>query len=425
MGSWIHGRIGWLRENGSWPLLVAIVVLATVSTMLIDDEGVARPVTLVAMALLGVALVLGCLFAFPYAGVWRDEAAAWLAAAEAASAAPPRDPAFINDIRTMLISIVVGAFALVTIYLTYVSAQAAAQSAAATEEQQKFDRLSSSADLMGSGNAGIRLVGVASLSKLIDDQGVDPAEGYRALAVFVKDSKSTRWTSAKRAYWDGFVDRDAKLRTGDPPRTGENDLLVGVGSLRKRTPDVQSALSVIASGKHRPPGYRADLRDASLQGVALGHAWLPEALFDGAHLDHLDVRTNDGPYANFAKAEFKGAKLYAAYFHNAELGEAHFDPPHARQITDLRYAQFRGASAVGAHFEGANLGNAVFTSFKARRTILREAHFNSRAELRTNLKGAVFQQVNFDWATLAGVTYDPRTTWPAGFYAPSDRTVLE
>jgi hypothetical protein len=118
MGSWIHGRIGWLRENGSWPLLVAIVVLATVSTMLIDDEGVARPVTLVAMALLGVALVLGCLFAFPYAGVWRDEAAASQAAAEAASAAPPRDPAFINDIRTMLISIVVGAFALVTIYLT-------------------------------------------------------------------------------------------------------------------------------------------------------------------------------------------------------------------------------------------------------------------------------------------------------------------
>ena len=125
---------------------------------------------------------------------------------------------------------------------------------------------------------------------------------------------------------------------------------------------------------------------------------------------------------------------------------------------------------MGAHFEGANLGNAVFASFKARRTILREAHFNSRPELRTNLKGAVFdgadltgasfsgtnlrgasfkgavlsgarfadadlsgahlegavlQQVNFDWATLTGVTYDPRTTWPAGFYAPSDRTVLE
>ena len=70
---------------------------------------------------------------------------------------------------------------------------------------------------MGSDNAGIHLVGVASLSKLIDDEGVDPAEGYRALAVFIKDSKSTHWSKAKRAYWERFVDRDAKLRTGNPP----------------------------------------------------------------------------------------------------------------------------------------------------------------------------------------------------------------
>jgi uncharacterized protein YjbI with pentapeptide repeats len=478
MSEWVQGRIKWLRDRGSVPMLAAIVFLATLSTLLIDDEGLARPVTLVAMAMLGVALVLGCLFAFPYAGIWRDDAAAdeaaakaaAEAAAEAASAAPPRDLAFINDIRTMLISIVVGAFALVTIYLTYVSAQAAAQSAEATEEQQKFDRLSSSADLMDSGNAGIRLVGVASLSKLIDDEGVDPVEGYRALAVFIRDSQSTRWTEDKQEYWERFLDRDATLRTGDPAQTGENDVRVGVGSLRKRTPDVQSALSVIASGRHRPPDYRADFRDTSLQGAALGHAWLPGALFSGAHLDHLDVRTGEGPYANFAKAEFKGAKLYAAYLHNAELGEAHFDPPHARQITDLRYAQFRGASAVGAHFEGADLRNAVFTSFKARPTILREAQFNSRADLHTNLEGAVFdgadltganfsgaklrgasfkgailtgarftdadlseahlegavlRDVSFDWATLGGVTYDPKTVWPAGFYAPADRTVLE
>jgi heme/copper-type cytochrome/quinol oxidase subunit 2 len=120
-------------------------VLATISMLLIDDEGVARPVTLVAMALLGVALVLGCLFAFPYAGVWRHDHADGEAAAETTGAAPKQDPAFINDIRTMLISIVVGVFALVTIYLTYVSAQAAAQSAEATGEQQKFDRLSTSA----------------------------------------------------------------------------------------------------------------------------------------------------------------------------------------------------------------------------------------------------------------------------------------
>jgi uncharacterized protein YjbI with pentapeptide repeats len=462
--------VDWLRERGSWPLLAAIIFLSTVTGLLIDDNGVARPVTLLALALLAVALVLGCLFAFPYAGVWQDAAPGEAAAEAASTAALPRDPAFINDIRTMLISIVVGVFALVTIYLTYVSAKAAADSAQATKEQQRFDRLSSSAELLGDNNAGIRLVGVASLSKLIDDQGVDPAFGYRALAVFVHDSKSIKWNKDKQRYWNRFLARDFKLRSGDPAATGENDLRVGVGSLRKRAPDVQSALSVVGSGNQRPSGYRADFRDVNLQGATLGHAWLPGALFDGARLDHLDVRTGSGPYANFAKAEFKGAKLYAAYLHNAELGEAHFDPPHARQITDLRYAQFNGASAVGAHFEGADLGHAHFTASTARSTVLREAHFNSRPGLTTNLAGAVFDgadltgadfsetnlqgasfksailtgarftdadltgahvegatltKVNFDRATTTGVTYNPETSWPAGFYAPPDRTVLE
>jgi hypothetical protein len=37
----------------------------------------------------------------------------------------------------------------------------------------------------------------------------------------------------------------------------------------------------------------------------------------------------------------------------------------------------------------------------------------------------MLQEVNFDRATLTGATYDPRTTWPAGFYAPPDQTVIE
>jgi uncharacterized protein YjbI with pentapeptide repeats len=469
MSTRIHDGIDWLRERGSWPLLTAIIFLTTVATLLIDDEGMARPVTLVAIALLGVALVLGCLFAFPYAGVWHDHPpgrqerspAAQPAAEAPARRAREQDPTFINEIRTMLISIVVGVFALVTIYLTYVSAQSAAQSAKATEEQQKFDRLSSSSQLMDSENAGVRLIGVATLRKLIDDRGVDRIEGYQALAVYVRDR--SEWDGDKREYWKAFLVRDAKLRAKGG--TAENDVHAGVGSLRKRDPDVQSALSVVAASQADLPGYRADFRDADLQGVELGHARLRGALFSGAHLDHLDTRTGAPPYADFTEAEFKGAKLYGAYFHNAELAGAHFDPPHARQVTDLRYAQFRGASAVDAHFERADLRTAVFTPTRARRTIFQKAHFNGAelqeavfdgadltgadftgAELRgasfkgailtgarftdadlhgAHLEGAMLRDVNFDRATLQDVTYDPRTTWPAGFYAPSDRTVLE
>jgi len=199
-------------------------------------------------------------------------------------------------------------------------------------------------------------------------------------------------------------------------------------------PDIQAALSAAASSRPDLPGYRADFGDADLQGAALGHARLPRALFNGAHLDHLDVRTGEGPYANFAQAEFKGAKLYGAYLHNAELGGAHFDSPDGRQMTDLRYAQFRGASGVDAHFEGADLRNAVFTRSNVRRTVFRGAQFD-RADLRgavfdgADLTGADFSEAklagaSFKGAILTGArfidaTFDASTTWPQGFQPPA------
>jgi uncharacterized protein YjbI with pentapeptide repeats len=439
--AWIRWGIGWLQRSGSFPLLVIIIVSAAVSITLIDDGGAARPMTVVSMAVLGIALVLGCLFAFPYAGIWHDDhhagSAQTTGVAEPAVARPTAEEhrKFVNDLRTMLISIVVGAFALVTIYLTYVSAQAAARSADASEKQQRSDQLTSAGDLLNSGNAGVRLIGVATLSRLIEGGDVEAVDGYRWLAAYVRDRSV--WTPKKRAVWARLTEREG--------RVAENHPRVGVGSLRKRAPDVQSALSVVGAGKKPAPGLRVDFRDADLQGAALGHARLPRALFSGAHLDYLDTRTGEGPYATFAEAEFKGATLYGAYFHNAELGGAHFETPHKSQVTDLRYAEFRGASAVDAHFEGADLRGAVFTPTKVRETVLQRARFNG-ADLRgavfdgadlteadfsearlegASFKGANLTAVNFDLADLKGAIYDQGTTWPAGFYAPPDRTVLE
>ena len=124
MNTRVYTTIRWLQRSGSLPLLVTIVASALVSVALIDDGGAARPVTIVSMAVLGIALVLGCLFAFPYAGIWHDDHHAGSAqtadVAEPAVARPTAEDhrKFVNELRTMLISIVVGAFALVTIYLT-------------------------------------------------------------------------------------------------------------------------------------------------------------------------------------------------------------------------------------------------------------------------------------------------------------------
>jgi uncharacterized protein YjbI with pentapeptide repeats len=427
MSARIHKGIEWLRYHGSWPLLAAIIFLATVSALLIDDEGIARPVTLVALALLGIALVLGCLFAFPYAGVWRDEGhpgrgtrpeVARPAEASAAEPAKEQDHAFINDIRTMLISIVVGVFALVTIYLTYVSAHAAAQSADASERQQRFDRLASAGDLMNSGNAGVRQIGIITLRKLIEDPEVgratpvvEPAEGYRALATYVRDKSP--WDSDKREQW-------RRLSAG-APRAAEEHSRVGVGSLRKRAADVQSALSVVGSSKQRPSGFRADFRDADLQGAELGHARLDQALFSGAHLDYLDTRTGAGPYASFVEAEFKGASMYGAYFNNADLTEANFDTPvggdgklRERQRTDLRYAHFRGVKAQGASFKAANLRGANFTNTK-QKTDLRGADFTGAILTGANFQGADLTDADFRQAEIDGVVWDDANLTGAKF----------
>ena len=168
---------------------------------------------------------------------------------------------------------------------------------------------------MNSENTGVRLIGVATMSKLIDDEGVEAVDGYRSLAAYVHDRSP--WTPEKRAVWAGLTKREG--------RVAENHPRVGVGSLRKRAPDVQSALSVVGAGKKAAPGLRVDFRDVDLQGAALGHARLPGALFSGAHLDYLDTRTGEGPYATFAGAEFREARLEGTSFKGANLSAVNFD----------------------------------------------------------------------------------------------------
>jgi hypothetical protein len=129
------------------------------------------------------------------------------------------------------------------------------------------------------------------MSRLIDDNGIDPVDAYRSLAAYVRDRSV--WTPEKRAVWARLTGREGRVAENHP-------------------------------------------------------------------------RTGEGPYATFAEAEFKGATLYGASFHNAELGGAHFETPHKSQVTD-----------------------------------------------RT--------AVNFDLADLKGAIDDQGTTWLAGFYAPPDR----
>jgi uncharacterized protein YjbI with pentapeptide repeats len=443
----------WLREKGSAPLLAAIIGLTVVSVLFVAvGQGVFGALAYLSMALLGIALVLGCLFAFPYAGIWKTEVESAGKVAKPVDGKEPSqesDSDYVNDLRTMLISTVVGAVGLVTILLTYESAKAAADSAKSanlqavqTQKQQANERVTSAGQLMESKNPGIRAIGINTyrgvIRELIRDRSITEAEGYGPLASYVK-SRSP-WTKDKKQRW-------AVLRT-QVGRKAEDDAQVGVGSLRKRAPDVQAALNVLSEHKER--AFRADLRDADLQGAALGKAWLPGAIFSGAHLDYMDCRVGEGPYANFQGADFQGAAMYGAYLDNADLTKAVFNTPapggklRTSQITDLRDAEFKGAILVEANFTAANLKSALFGPSKVRATNLTGADF-TRANLngadftganlngadftgaklnKAKLQGADLRNAKLDDADLKGALYDRDTRWPSGYYFDPDQTVI-
>jgi uncharacterized protein YjbI with pentapeptide repeats len=437
----------WLRERGSAPLLAAIIVLVILSALLVaTGEGYFGALAYLSMALLGVALVLGCLFAFPYAGIWKSEGEK---PPDGRQRSPESDSDYVNDLRTMLISTVVGAVGLVTILLTYESAKAAADSAKSasvqaeqSQKQQASERVKSAGELMASNNPGIRTIGINTyrgvIRELIRDGTLTEREGYGPLTAYVRFHSP--WTKDKKQRWASL-----KQHVG---RREEEDPRVGVGSLHKRTPDVQAALNVLSEHKQRT--FRVDLRDADLQGAAFGKASLPEAIFSGAHLDYMDCRVGAPPYANFRGADFQGATLYGAYFHNVDLTGAVLNTPapggklRTSQTTDLRDAEFKGATLDEADFTAANLDGARFDPSNVRRTNLSKATFIGaslvgarfdKANLTgvdftgaklngANLQGADLTDAKLDGADLKGALYDPNTRWPAGYYVEPDKTVI-
>lgn len=110
----------WLQpRNRSRELLLLIIGLGVAAFILRNAQGPARVATVATIAVLGAALALGCLLVFPSADIWKVDAAG---------------SEVVNGVRNVLISAVVGAFGLITLFLTYESAQASRASAQAASQ---------------------------------------------------------------------------------------------------------------------------------------------------------------------------------------------------------------------------------------------------------------------------------------------------
>ena len=390
-------------ERSSRYLLAALGVLTVLTVWFMADKDLNK-YAFATIPLLGVVIVLGCLFAFPHASVWE--------------AGDPPNPQFVNDIRTMLVSTVVGALTLSTLYLTYQSTRAAADSAEIARKSLESDQISGVGNLLGHHDAVVRATGVVALRTMMGKGDFDRTEGYRLLAAQVRTY--SKWTGKKKQRWLGMTD--------DQRRASKASAQFGEGSLRKRAYDVQVALSALSQGSKNelPPlqngrPYRADLRDADLQGAEFGLAQLQRAIFSGAHLDYMDCRTGDG-HAHFQGADFQGASLYGAWLTRADLSRAVLNTPEEadgsrrlEQITNLRDANLDDAVLVDTDFQGADL-----TGASLRRANLTNAKLNTprnrvtgrRVEPITRLTGTRLQGANLTAANLEAA--DLSDAWLAG-----------
>jgi uncharacterized protein YjbI with pentapeptide repeats len=399
----------WLKpRNRSVELLGIIGALGFAAFLLRDAEGFTRVAIVPVILALGLALALGCLIVFPSANIWKTDG----------------DQAHVetvNDVRNVLISAVVAGFGLVTLFLTYEAAQASQISAKIAADQAVSSSLSDAGSLMGHENKGIRIAGIYALAQLMEDGKITQQQTFRVLTSYI------RWESP----WFGEASK-AWERMRDPDRVAAwSSATIGRGSLKKRAPDVQAALDLLASKSkiQMPNGnskvdFRADLRDANLQGAALGPGYLENAIFNGAHLDYLDSGVKEGQaHADLRKADFRGASLFHAILSDVNLSGAMFQAPinedgspRPGQPTDLRYADLQRANLTETQFVGTNLQDADLKG-----AVIKKTNFTHAILTGTNLKGVDLRDsIGLELADLRGVISDSTTQWPAGVSVPQE-----
>jgi hypothetical protein len=339
-----------------------LVLLGALAVSAIGGLVVWRGPDAAGFAVMGVGigiLLTGCLFVFPMAFL------------EGVSGSDHERLTNANEIRTILIEALVGLAILAGAVVTWQQLQSNATLLKLTQDQQVTERYRESVSQLGQDDVVVRLGGIYSLQRLAADSRLDQRSIYRVLADFIR----------MRSPWPPRPPTD-KMR----PTRSINPM--EIDSLRKRSPDIQQALSVISDPKRVVP-FRPLLVDVDLRGALLGSADLNEADLRNAHLDFADARVNPAArQLTLHKADLRDATLTHAQLQDADLTEA----------------KLQGADLTEAKLEGADLRNAFLDGAVLCRANLRDVPGDKRVG-----------DAKVDGASFRGAVYDDKTTFPNGF----------
>ena len=318
-----------------------------------------------------------------------------------------------NEARKTLTEIILAAFGLTVLFLTWWRLLANDRNVRIIEQGHITDRYTKAIDQLGKledgkPNIEVRLGGIYALEKLASDSPRDHWAIMEVLSAYVR--RNAPWVP------EDNETHSAARAPQDSPRTDIQAILTVLSRRRRIRKMEQGQLNLAKCdlrGAHLVEAQLdgADLSGAHLEGADLRGAHLERAQLREAHLGRAQLRQAQLEGANLVEARLdgvdlsgarlEGADLLGAHLERAQLAEAQLEGANLLgahlERAQLRGARLEGANLCGAHLEGAYLVEAYLEGVD-----LSGAHLEGADLLRAQLNRACLVEARLEGADLLG-----------------------
>ncbi|GHD33564.1 hypothetical protein GCM10010313_79330 [Streptomyces violarus] len=308
-----------------------------------------------------------------------------------------------------------GLAALGALLFTWMQVGQASKELRISEHGQITSRFNAAVGNLGSQSLDIRLGGIYSLQRIMQDSARDHPTVVSVLAAFAQRHAGSSADSLKEPDVIPTVDPNARsnadsLKEAPDPEeipTPEADVRAAIAALAHRRPDRDRG-TVIDLSKTDLRGLRfterapiklpgVDLTEADLRAASLIGADLHKATLYKAHLELADLDR-----ANLRGADMSGASLPSTFLGGADLRRA--DMGCAEELFDAETGDLLGryncVDLQYAWLEGADLRNAKISDADLRNALLSGADFRGADLARSNLSNADLTNADFRGAKL-------------------------
>jgi len=300
-----------------------------------------RIIGLIALGLIAVTLLLGCVLLFPR---WLYPSPSTAELNDAKLVGKQRIDAvnerltLQNGARTTLLQGLGGAVLLLGAYFTYRqlrisreqllhTVEANRQQLRVTQEGQITERFTRAVDQLGNESKDVQLGGIYALQQISRNSPDERSAIYEILAAYVR--VHSPWTEH---HDPGQVNVDAIPR------------------LREHQPGVQAAMLVLGRRVAQPSAVPLALMGADLRRLRLSDTYIP----GGANFENVLFWRSSLINAGLGKANLRGAKLGWTDLRYSFLEDANLREADLRRA-DMRRAHLRGADLRGADLRGSDL----------------------------------------------------------------------